>query len=515
MRLPLKISALLMSVVSGGCFSTGEGLEPPLNRVYFPTGLTLDADSQRLFVANSNFDLQFNGGSLQSWNLDEVRKRLPQYCASDDDCGGGRCDLASNFCASGDGSPCGVFGVQSPEQQLIAPGFCGYVDPKNPQDGGEPIIVSAVGIGTFATDLLFVPRPADAPAGPRGRVFVPVRGDTTLHWADVDDDGLIECGQSGNEGDCDDRHRRGDDPGEENTRRVRLPAEPFALAASEDSRAIALTHQTEGAASLFINDWTDAGPRLEFVAGSMPRRPIGIAHIPQSAHAKTLGTQPGFLVTFRDAAELRLIRFFDDAVSSPQRPFIQVTERVEIRANSVGFDSRGIAVDASARLRAEQTCREQGGLDEVVAACLETASAVPLRVFIANRTPASLLVGETRPGSDLPRINRAVPLPLGPSRVVLGEITNREGQRELRVFVLVFDSRRIYIWDPEREDVEQIISTGRGPHALVVDAEHGLGYIAHFTDSYISVVDLNQRHAELYGKIVLNIARPTAPRASK
>jgi hypothetical protein len=389
------------------------------------------------------------------------------------------------------------------------------VDPKNPQDDGAPIIVSTVGIGTFATDVLFVPRPDNAPAGPRGRVFVPVRGDTTLHWADVDDQGGMECGQSGNEGDCDDRHRRGDDPGEENTRRLRLPAEPFALAASENSAAIVLTHQTEGAASLFVNDWTDAGPRLEFVAGGMPRRPIGVVRIPVSEHAASRGTQPGFLVTFRDAAEVRLIRFFGDAVASPQRPFIQVTERAEIRANSVGFDSRGIAVDGSARRNAEQACREQGGPDEVVAACLETAAAVPLRVFIANRTPASLLVGETWPGSDLPRINRAVALPLGPSRVVLGQITNREGKLETRVFVLVFDSRVIYIWDPEREDVDETILTGRGPHAFVVDAEHALGYIAHFTDSYISVVDLNQSHRELYGKIVLNVARPTPPRASK
>jgi hypothetical protein len=50
---------------------------------------------------------------------------------------------------------------------------------------------------------------------------------------------------------------------------------------------------------------------------------------------------------------------------------------------------------------------------------------------------------------------------------------------------------------------------------LVVDEGRGLGYIGHFTDSYIGVVDLNQAHADTYGKVVLSIGAVVPPRAQK
>ena len=49
----------------------------------------------------------------------------------------------------------------------------------------------------------------------------------------------------------------------------------------------------------------------------------------------------------------------------------------------------------------------------------------------------------------------------------------------------------------------------------MVDSEHALGYVAHFTDSYIGVVDLDQRHARTYGAIIGSIEQPLAPRSSK
>jgi hypothetical protein len=78
-----------------------------------------------------------------------------------------------------------------------------------------------------------------------------------------------------------------------------------------------------------------------------------------------------------------------------------------------------------------------------------------------------------------------------------------------------FDSRRIDIFDLARGRAEGGIITGRGPQAMVIDAEHALGYVAHFTDSYIGVVDLNQQHAETYGVMIAMIETPAAPRASK
>jgi hypothetical protein len=44
--------------------------------------------------------------------------------------------------------------------------------------------------------------------------------------------------------------------------------------------------------------------------------------------------------------------------------------------------------------------------------------------------------------------------------------------------------------------------------------QHALGYIGHFTDSYIGVIDLDQRNST-YGTIVVTLGRPTQPRAQK
>ena len=86
---------------------------------------------------------------------------------------------------------------------------------------------------------------------------------------------------------------------------------------------------------------------------------------------------------------------------------------------------------------------------------------------------------------------------------------------ERRAFVVCFDSRHVFVYDPERRRVDAEITTGRGPHALAVDAEHGLLYVGHFTDSYVGVVSLDRRFPRTYGRMLATIGSPSAPRASK
>jgi hypothetical protein len=153
--------------------------------------------------------------------------------------------------------------------------------------------------------------------------------------------------------------------------------------------------------------------------------------------------------------------------------------------------------------------------------CELVAAAVPLDVFVANRTPPSLLVGRTGSSGlgstvdDVPTFYDAVPLSAGPSRVVVGDVTLAGGVREPRVFVSCFDSRAIYIYDSGRRRVEAIVEAGRGPFALAVDSEHALLYVGHFTDSYIGVVSLDQRVPALYASSIATLGAPTPPRAAK
>src|SRR6185503_1132673 len=191
---------------------------------------------------------------------------------------------------------------KSEADRLLYPGRCRPVSLTSPPDGQGSLIVDAVGIGAFATDVIYRTRPEKV----NGRLFVPVRGDATMHWIDVEDGGKLDCGQSANGGNCDDPHRVGDDPDVENTRRLRMPPEPFGIDATEDGRAIVISHQTEGQASLVVNDWASRSPVLEFVVPNLPKRPMGVAAIPEPELVTVQGLdyQPGFLLTFRDAAEI-------------------------------------------------------------------------------------------------------------------------------------------------------------------------------------------------------------------
>jgi hypothetical protein len=583
----LEKAALLGAAVSlAGCYSPGNGVTPPLDKIYFPVGIAVSPGETRMYVANSDFDLQYNSGSLQAYDLVRLRSLLPEYCNSDSDCdASARCDLTptqqngdepSHWCVARSGAyagkPCGALGEKQAADRFLEPGRCNYVDPVHPKDGGSSLILGAVGIGAFATDVIFVSRPPAPDTGqvqPGGRLFVPVRGDATLHWVDVDDDSkvdkhgnpihanlrhVLECGQDNNGGQCDSAHRRGDDSDQENTRGLRMPPEPFAIAATPTGSAIVVTAQTDGDVSLFVNDaqsWGDGvtsfgtGPDLAFIETGLPANPVGVAYVPEPELVRddpTINYQPGFLVTFRDAAELHLLRYYDDSYvpeengndpNNPARPFISQSAVVNITSNAQGFDSRGIAIDSSDRSACEARCDAtySSGTDQLTQ-CLSQCAGIPLGVYVANRTPASLLVGHTQTSAtgtssnDLPEIVSVVPMPYGPSRVVVGSVIGLDGTRQTRVFVVCFDSRRIGVYDPDGQVIDAWIDTGRGPYAFATDIgpqvqvasspappTYAYGYIGHFTDSYVGVVDLDERHTT-FGQIIMTLGKPTAPRTS-
>ena len=75
-----------------------------------------------------------------------------------------------------------------------------------------------------------------------------------------------------------------------------------------------------------------------------------------------------------------------------------------------------------------------------------------------------------QPGAaDIPAIQLAMALGYGPARVVVGPIVNTKGERERRAFAVCFDSRRVVVYDIERQRIDTEILTGRGPQAFVVD----------------------------------------------
>ncbi|MEI9939608.1 MAG: hypothetical protein WDO69_20510 [Pseudomonadota bacterium] len=569
---PLSLLAALSVLLLNSCYPPGDGKPPPLEELYFPTGVALDGLSKSdrdctsdksdcapryLYVANSDFDLQYRAASVLSYDLDLLRNLVPRNCTKTDDCQGDDiCDapgvegiptddperVPSYFCVDPvDTKPCGAFGDRDQADVVLNPGRCQSLDPVHPQDESASVLVDAVGIGAFATDVIWRTSPDASPDNP-SRLFVPVRGDSTLHWIDLHD-GHFACGQNGsNDNGCDERHRAGDSTSEaDNPDQLEQPAEPYAIDATAHGDFVAITNQTTGSVSLYANAWSpNGGPRLVSILGNLSLSPVAIAALPEVEVAAGLPPAVGFLVAYRTAPEIDLLRVRDEATDTDTalanytRYALREAASVPITANSLNFDSRGIAIDDSERQLDYQACRAAAGACAPGADpgqcqnCLRAAHQP--EVYVASRAPASLLVGAMTADlsfsgtNELPSFTDSVALTAGPSRVILGDV-KVPGTRyrddagpydlERRVFVVCFDSRRIFVYDPKRRLIEAIVNTGRGPYALAVDRVRGLAYLGHFLDSYLGVISLDQRFPQTYAAIVASVGAPKSPRSSK
>ena len=74
MKLFLRAGHVVLCAVIGGltspaCYSAGNGTPPPLDSFYYPTGLAVSSGGNVLYAINSDFDLQWNGGTLQSYEI--------------------------------------------------------------------------------------------------------------------------------------------------------------------------------------------------------------------------------------------------------------------------------------------------------------------------------------------------------------------------------------------------------------------------------------------------------------
>jgi len=519
--------ALVVPAVVAACYSTGDGTPPPPAVFYFPVGMTVSRGGNVLYVVNSDFDLQWNGGTIQSYDLHGIRhdaaisaagytlsKQLPFP-----DGGGAAWFIDGGLTKDGGGENL----CQTATKSLYLLD-AGLVSPCAPYINSSAYVRDSVTIGAFATDLQI------SPWG--NRLYSPVRGDASLTWVTItpDLDGpptagqvacdadagtgscyapfTLQCGQAANGGRCDATHHAGVNPNEPgNTRNLTMPGEPFAMAQTADGTAIVLTHQTAGETSLFLTGLGPDGgganpstPSMQFIVDAgLPNGGDGIADIPHDfaaygcqVAAGCVGMpRPAFMETNNTSAEYNLIRYYSDdgtgytvvadaaapdanlpIGTSLQRPFIEVERTYPINALSSGTDSRGIAFDTSARLRCETLYKKT---DPRYTECAQ----LPARIFSANRQPPSLLIGTaggpspTDPAffdADALAINAGPSvLDSGPSRVYVAPIIDSDGDYALRVFVVCFDGSAIDVVNPDTGTVEARISVGEGPFAMTFD----------------------------------------------
>lgn len=580
---------LLGLAADTACYDTGDGSDPPVKNFYFPVGLKVSHGGTVLYAINSDFDLQYNGGTLQSYDLRLIRQHTLLAIADPTNPALPLVRGATPGCPND--PPVFQTGTdfRQPLGETCAP----------PIDSTVYFRDSAL-VGAFATDLLLSEPPsrltvqatklhADDPAPPPGnstydRLFAPVRGNATLTWASVQRDTFesaptpantrddyppfrLRCGQDAT-GRCDAVHQVGENPDEEgNTRRITMPGEPFALSFSEDGSSIVITHQNETKTTLFStglsrfrNDSPDDRPfpAIQFVADQVPFGGVGITPIPHDPDA-FLGAsipRPAFLETSRALAQVSLLRQYADEQggvgATIPRPFLAVEAAFGVTASAGGTDSRGIVVDPTPRLACKARVapvnaaagRFEADRDREIAACARK----PARAFIANRSPAALLVGdigaveglEGAYDPDRLTIHSSVPLSAGASKVYLAPIVDRDGAYALRVFVVCFDSASLYIYDPDAAALENVVRLGAGPFAMAFDpfdldevARHvqvpidprdaatGLrryrfAYVASFTQSFVQVLDLDNAvpNTPTFERVVFTLGHPTNPKGT-
>jgi hypothetical protein len=520
----LLLSAAVVGAAVPSCYSAGAGTAPPPNSFYFPVGLAVSKGAKVLYAVNSDFDLQWNGGTLQTYDLSKLRRHAAKLI---------RANLGTPlpadpgdplpFAAPAPGCPGQPIGGK-PLGQVCAP----PVDSKN-------YFHASATIGAFATGLQIsiavAPVTPDAPDG-RRRLFIPVRGDAALTWADVEPDPsfsdphapiAINCGQ-GADNRCDASHHAGSDPDQcGNTRHATMPGEPFGMAQTEDGSAIAITHQADTKTSLLLTGLSPVNsgsvaagvarncsgaslccpdgalsPSMQFVLDGLPFGGIGIAAVPHDPAGPVSRCEdvanvapcvrPAFLETNRNTAEIDLLRYYDDdgtsyggggtaaPGSSLHRPFLQREAAYPITSNAVGIDSRGLVIDKTRRIACEKgkKCGLPGADRSACSACAQ----LPARVFFASRTPPALGIGEI--GGPPPSgagtydpdqlvLTGNVPLPVGPSSVYLAPVVEPTGNLALRVFVVCFESGQIVVYDPDAEAKENVINVGPGPFAMAFD----------------------------------------------
>src|SRR6202142_3154024 len=268
----ILLGAAVVGAAVPSCYSAGAGTAPPPNTFYFPVGLAVSDDGSVLYAVNSDFDLQWNGGTLQSYDLTALRAAATQLIAS---------------------PPEGCPGTPPPGGTLLGQRCA-------PPTASQPYIRDWATIGAFATELQIsiAVAPSTPPAAGAAlaqptlkRLFIPVRGDATVTWADIDPShpSTIDCGQ-GQHRRCDANHQAGSNPNQlHNTRQVTMPGEPFGMAQTEDGAYLAVTSQTTTQTSLLTTGFGPAAPlaepppndpTMEFVLGGMPNGGIGIAAVP-------------------------------------------------------------------------------------------------------------------------------------------------------------------------------------------------------------------------------------------
>lgn len=476
-RFTLFVSSLVL--LNSGCWPDTSGNSPDVGAFYFyyPIGLGITQPEGRyLLAASSNFDLQFNSGSLVPIELEAL-------------------DEVIEACREGrEGANCSEFVVSRD------------VDAADSSYQVVDFVLDQHGVltGSYSSTL----------AVTDGMALVPVRADASLHFVDVvevahddlDEQRVLRCAYGESADTPSPPQKCGSNRRVTSGRRLRddgavgLPSEPFGVVtwwdADSEMEYVVVGHMVGGEVSLFerlesssssssrecgdtvdndgdgLNDLDDPG-----CGGSS----LSLIDIDDSFNEGTTGLavddEGRFLATSRFNDSLTAFRINSGEIAP--------VKSIPVEAADPGDNQRGIAMSPDRDL-----------------------------AYVISRSPEAILVldlSKDESGAYNDRFLAVVEIGNGPSVVRVYE--DSRFAAGYMVYVMCYSEDRIFVVDPSVNSVVDIITTRRGPHDIVFDPDMRVAYLANFLESTVSVLDVDPESPSFH-TILTTLGVPRRPRTN-
>jgi DNA-binding beta-propeller fold protein YncE len=416
------------------CTASASQVAPPVNDFYFPTGLAITPDERFLFVVNANSDFRYSAGSIQVVDLDAV-------------------DAVANGWRDGASAPAGCSPIAARPTILSCP------------SAGLVVQNAGVQIGNFGVSAAVMPLEQDGAPSSSVRVFVTVRGDPSITWADFDSNHpALTCASGGPFARCDQPHRlvRYRDDADLPS----LPPEPFDVALDPLSERGYVTHLTTGQVTLITAPNTvGSTPRLETVVGHLWNLSNVDGTLGATGVAPRLPGDPRGLVyvTSRSEARVSLLHAVTGPLGSDGKPTTDLAETSSflydgLTAPGDSGDARNLAFSADGN-----------------------------HGYFISRTPPALRLFDTsldEKGAPRDRELGIVEVCRQPANLALADFG--EG---VRAAVPCFADGQLWVVDPEGLRLIAVEDAGRGPSGVAVSARRKKIYVGNYAEDTLSIID--------------------------
>jgi hypothetical protein len=311
-----------LAAAAAACLPDTGGIEPPSDQLIFPVGLATTPNDNFLLVANSNFDMKYNAGTVVAIDLSVLDEHLSAVPET------GEAVYATECGADG------VSSVSGDDQ------YC-FVD-----DAALIREEETLRLGAFASDLEITAL--------GDRAVVPVRGERAIVLIDVDEAGpdVLSCGEGGDLH-CDAAHQV------TSSSAVTLPIEPYEVAVTTldetdqvgNTTPVTLgfaTHLAGGEVSMFSISRGPAGSPVQAellsVIGGVVGGASGIAAFENETYVAGRHDANPHVAVLSVLTD-------PETGSYTGNPWFDQTDHVDIGDEMyAGTDARGVAVSADGSL---------------------------------------------------------------------------------------------------------------------------------------------------------------------